>query len=84
MFVITELLVDDKTPIKPIRKVKVLDKYMYARTIGDKNTFLQINMFEVANSPYYVILDQNFRKMKEPEYFFSNLESVIDFVDLDE
>lgn len=78
-YVIIALYVDDRTKLAEEDWVTIDGKVK--KTIGKKNSALQIEMFGVNAQPYYVLVDNEGNKLNAPRAFDLDVDEFVDWLD---
>lgn len=80
-FILVSLMVDDKTPLPEIVKVKEKDgKERTLRTYGDKWSYLQRTKFGANAQPYHVIVDKNAKPLAAPFVYKEDVPGYLKFL----
>lgn len=78
-YVIIALYVDDRTKLAEEDWVTIGGKVK--KTIGKKNSALQIEMFGVNAQPYYVLVDHEGNKLNDPRAFDRDIDEFVNWLD---
>lgn len=80
-YVLISLYVDDKTELAQNEKFTSSFSGKNIKNIGQKWSDLQASKFGTNSQPYYIILNQNGKKLIEPEAFNLDINNYIQFLD---
>jgi len=82
-YVLVSLYVDDRTelPTNEQIAVKLGDKTMTIKTIGNKWSYFEASKYGTNSQPYYVLLDNNGTLLSEPGAYDLNINNYITFLE---
>ncbi len=80
-YVIIAIYVDDKTLLPEEEWITSKRDGKVKKTLGKKNTDFQIEKFGANAQPYYVLLDNEGRKLTEPKAYDLNPDNFVHFLD---
>jgi len=82
-YVLISLYVDDKTelPLSEQKEVKLGDKTMSIKTIGNKWSYFEASKYGTNSQPYYVLLDNSGKMLSQPSAYDLNIDNYISFLE---
>ncbi len=79
-FVLIELMVDDKTPLKEPITVQENGREIELYTIGDRWSYLQRHKFGANSQPFYSVIDEKGDVMSGPYAYDENIDKFVEFL----
>lgn len=81
--VLISLYVDDKTPLPEDEQIEVVvgNKTKKIKTIANKWSYFQADVYKTNAQPHYVILDHNENQLHEAAAYDPDIEKFIDWLD---
>ncbi len=81
--VLVSLFVDQKTELPEAEQteVKIGDKIKKLKTIGNKWSYLQTSRYQTNSQPYYVLIDQNEKKLNKAATYNPDIDVFIKWLD---
>jgi thiol:disulfide interchange protein DsbD len=82
-YVLISLYVDDRTalPVTEQKDVRLGDKTMTIKTIGNKWSYFEASKYGTNSQPYYLLLDNKGELLSEPGAYDLNIDHYISFLE---
>lgn len=80
-FIIVALYIDERKELPENEWITSIIDGKVKKTIGKKNADFQISRFNINGQPFYVLLDNNEKKLVEPRGYNTDVEAYLKFLD---